>query len=309
MNKRTWWVGLLLTLGIMSSAWSAEVEFRQVTPGVYAYVGPLTDRTPENLGLNNNIGLIDTAEGWVLVDSGAGDVAAKALKKAAQNIKAQPVVAVVNLGSQDHRWLGNDYFARQGAKIYAYQGTVATQKKMFTQLQASVVRKVPALKGMKIKTADEVLQKKQNSFSLGGVSMQLNFYGDAHFPGDAVLWLPEQKVLFTGDVVYVDRMLGVHPWSNVVSWNSAYKAMRELPAKVVVPGHGRVTTWSQADAETGNYLAKLVQTMTEEAENFSGVGAAVSANQDWPAFTHLKHYDAWHKRNLNRTYLQIEASL
>lgn len=309
MNKRTWWVGLLLTLGIMSSAWSAEVEFRQVTPGVYAYVGPLTDRTPENLGLNNNIGLIDTAEGWVLVDSGAGDVAAKALEKAAQNIKPQPVVAVVNLGSQDHRWLGNDYFARQGAKIYAYQGTVSTQKKMFAQLQASVVRKVPALKGMKMKTADVVLQKKQNSFSLGGVSMQLNFYGDAHFPGDAVLWLPKQKVLFTGDVVYVDRMLGVHPWSKVVSWNSAYKAMRALPATVIVPGHGRVTTWSQADAETGNYLAKLVQIMTEEAENFSGVGAAVSANQDWPAFKHLKHYDAWHKRNLNRTYLQIEVSL
>lgn len=309
MNIRTWWVGLLLSLGMISSAWSAEVEFHQVTPGVYAYVGPLTDRTPENLGLNNNIGLIDTAEGWVFVDSGAGDLAAKTLEKAAQKIKAQPVAAVVNLGSQDHRWLGNDYFARQGAKIYAYQGTVMTQKKMFSQLESSLVRKVPALKGVKMKTADVVLKKKQNSFSIGGISMQLNFYGDAHFPGDAVLWLPEQKVLFTGDVVYVDRMLGVHPWSNVVSWNAAYKAMRDLPAKVVVPGHGRVTNWQQADAETGDYLAKLVQVMTEEAENFSGVGAAVPANANWPAFKHLKHYDSWHKRNLNRTYLQIEAEL
>ncbi|MDG4812632.1 MBL fold metallo-hydrolase [Hydrogenovibrio sp. 3SP14C1] len=309
MNKIIRWFGVLFAFGMMSSAWSAEVEFRQVTPGVYAFVGPLTDRTPENLGLNNNIGLIDTSEGWVFVDSGAGDLAAKALEKAAQKIKAQPVVAVVNLGSQDHRWLGNDYFARQGAKIYAYQGTVNTQKKMFAQLQDSVVKKVPALKGMKMKTADKVFESTQNQFSIGGVSMQLNFYGDAHFSGDAVLWLPEQKVLFTGDVVYVDRMLGIHPWSNVVSWNKAYQAMRALPAEFVVPGHGRVTNWQKADAETGDYLAKLVQTMTEEAENFSGVGVAVSNNKNWPAFKHLKHYDSWHKRNLNRAYLQIEASL
>ncbi|QBZ83911.1 MBL fold metallo-hydrolase [Hydrogenovibrio crunogenus] len=303
------WVAVLFLLGGMTSAWSAGIEFRQVTTGVYAYVGPLTDRTPENLGLNNNIGLIDTSEGWVFVDSGAGDLAAKALEKAAQKIKSQPVVAVVNLGSQDHRWLGNDYFARQGAKIYAYQGTVATQKKMFAQLQSSLVRKVPALKGTKMKTADKVLDAEQNSFSIGGVAMQLNFYGDAHFPGDAVLWLPKQQVLFTGDIVYVDRMLGIHPWSNVVSWNAAYQSMRALPAEFVVPGHGRVTNWQQADAETGDYLAKLVETMTEEAENFSGVGAAVSANVNWPAFKHLKHYDSWHKRNLNRAYLQIEASL
>lgn len=303
------WLGAIFILGMVSSAWSSEVVFQSVKPGIYAYVGPLNDRTPENLGLNNNIGLIDTAKGWVLVDSGAGDLAAKALDEAAQKIKAQPIIAVVTLGSQDHRWMGNDYFSRQGAEIYAYQGTVVTQKKMFAQLKASLSRKVPAFKGTKMKTADKVFEKKKTSFSIGGISMQLNFYGNAHFPGDAVLWLPKQKVLFTGDLVYVDRMLGIHPWSDAQSWLKAYQAMRALPAEIIVPGHGRVTNWQQADRDTGDYLSKVVEVAREGVENFSGVGEVVSANQDWPKFKHLKHYDSWHKRNLNHAYLQIESSM
>ncbi len=306
---RTFPVWIFLGWGMTLSAGATEAVFKPIAKGVYAYIGPITDRTPENLGLNNNIGLIDTQKGWVMVDSGAGDLSAKALLDASQKIKAQPVVAVINLGSQDHRWLGNHYLAQKGAKIYAYKKTVQTQTSMFDQLQSSLVKKVPALKGTQMKTADVVLNQAQNPFSIGGVEMQLNYYGDAHFPGDSVLWLPQQKVLFTGDVVYVDRMLGIHPWSNVVTWLQAYNDMRALPAKVIVPGHGQVTNWPQADAKTGAYLRKLVDTMTEEAENFSGVGAAVKANENWPEFQHLEHYDSWHKRNLNRAYLQIESGL
>jgi glyoxylase-like metal-dependent hydrolase (beta-lactamase superfamily II) len=33
-----------------------------------------------------------------------------------------------------------------------------------------------------------------------------------------MVWLPQKNVLFTGDVVYVDRMLGVHPVSNTKTW-------------------------------------------------------------------------------------------
>ncbi|WP_373019644.1 MBL fold metallo-hydrolase [Thiomicrorhabdus sp.] len=303
---------LLATFILAISPWNAfamEFKAQKVTDGIYAYVGPLTDRTPENLGLNNNIGFIDTQEGWVLVDSGAGDAAAQKLEAIAKGIKDQPIVAVINIGSQDHRWLGNDYFSKQGAKIYAYKKSVETQSSMFNQEVDNLVSKVPELTGVKMKTADVVLEKDSNTLTIGGVEMQLNFYGDAHFPGDSVLWLPKQKVLFTGDIVYLDRMLGVHPWSNPVSWNQAYQKMRELPAQYIVPGHGRVSDWKQADAETGDYLKKLVETMSAAAEEFAGVDTAVQNNKDWPEFKHLEHYDSWHKRNLNQTYLKLEASM
>ncbi|MBO1927254.1 MBL fold metallo-hydrolase [Thiomicrorhabdus sp. 6S2-11] len=301
---------LVAGLAVISFASQAmEFSAQKVADGVYAYVGPITDRTPENLGLNNNIGFIDTADGWVLVDSGAGDAAAKKLEAIAKGIKNQPIVAVINIGSQDHRWLGNDYFSKQGAKIYAFKKSVKTQAKMFNQQLDRLLPKVPALKGVQMKTADVVLEEASNSLTIGGVEMQLNYYGDAHFPGDSVLWLPQQKVLFTGDIVYLDRMLGVHPWSNPVTWNEAYQQMRQLPSEYIVPGHGKVSDWKQADAETGDYLKKLVEKMTAQAEDFAGVNSAVSENSDWPEFKHLEHYDSWHKQNLNRTYLKLEASM
>lgn len=302
-------VAALGMLFIAASVQAMEFKLQKVTDGVYAYVGPITDRTPENLGLNNNIGFIDTAEGWVMVDSGAGDAAAEKLVVAAQNVKKQPIIAVINIGSQDHRWLGNHYFSAHGAKIYAYEGSVKTQKAMYAQQIDSLVKKVPALKGTNAKTADIVLKESANTLNIGGVEMHVNYYGDAHFPGDSVLWLPQQKVLFTGDIVYVDRMLGVHPWSNTVTWNDAYQQMRKLPAEFIVPGHGRITDWKQADAETGNYLNKLVTSLKEAAENMAGVDQAVSDNADWPEFKHLEHYTPWHKQNLNRTYLRIESSM
>lgn len=298
-------LGLLLT----NQAAALEFKAQKVAEGVYAYVGPLTDRTPENLGLNNNIGFIDSAEGWILVDSGAGDAAAQKLEAIAKGIKDQPIVAVINIGSQDHRWLGNHYFSKQGAKIYAYEKSVATQTAMFQQELERLLPKVPVLKDVQMKTADVVLKADSNTLTIGGVEMQLNYYGDAHFPGDSVLWLPKQKVLFTGDIVYLDRLLGVHPWSDPVAWNQAYQTMRKLPAEFIVPGHGKVSNWPQADAETGNYLKKLVETMTTEAEAFSGVDSAVQNHSDWQEFKHLEHYDSWHKQNVSRTYLKLEAGL
>lgn len=296
---------------VIFSQQSIAIEFKanKVTEGVYAYIGPITDRTPENLGLNNNIGFIDTDKGWVVVDSGAGDAAAKKIEEMAINIKKQPIVAVINIGSQDHRWLGNDYFANKGAVIYAFKRSVKTQSKMFNQQLERLLPKVPVLKGVKQRTADKVLNETSNKLNIGGVDIHLNYYGDAHFPGDSVLWLPNKKVLFSGDIVYLDRLLGVHPWSNPMTWNSAYKKMRLLPAKYIVPGHGQVADWNKVDNETGAYLEKLNSTMQSAAEDFTGVDEAIAENVDWPEFKHLKHYGSWHKTNLSRTYLKYEAAM
>ena len=305
-------INSVLIVAILSfSNWVYAQEFKaqKVTEGVYAYIGPINDRTPENLGLNNNIGFIDTADGWVLVDSGSGDLAAKKLEAIAKGIKNQPIIAVINLGSQDHRWMGNHYFYKQGVKIYAFKKTAKVQAQMFDQVYARMVKNVPAIRGVEMKTADVILEKVSNKLNFGGVEMQLNFYGDAHFPGDSVLWLPSKKVLFTGDTVYLDRMLGVHPWSNPIEWSKAYTKMRTLDAEYVVPGHGQVADWNKVDQETGDYLKKLNTTMAQAADDFLGVDSAVAENKDWPEFRHLKHYDSWHKTNLNRTYLKIEAAM
>ena len=48
-----------------------EVRFEAVAPGLYAFIGEKSGRTYENEGLNANIGLVVTADGALLIDSGA----------------------------------------------------------------------------------------------------------------------------------------------------------------------------------------------------------------------------------------------
>jgi len=286
-----------------------DFKFNQVTDNVYAYIGPINDRTPENLGLNNNIGLVVTQKGAVLIDSGAGIPSAKALEKAAKKITNLPIIAVINTGSQDHRWLGNGFFSGKGAKIYALEKTVTTQKSKGDEEVRHMTFVSKSFATTKPLSSTEKLAGDKAKITIGGVVFELKYFGDAHFPGDAVVWLPKQSVLFSGDLIYVDRMLGVHPFSNVASWQKAYHKAQTLPAKFIVPGHGQVCDWDKANQDTGNYLDKLVTVLSAAAEDMTGVQQAVDDNKDWPEFKHLKHYDSWHKTILNRTYLQFENEM
>lgn len=290
-------------------AMAMDFKFNKVTDNVYAYIGPITDRTPENLGLNDNIGLVLTEAGAVLIDSGAGIPSAKALKKAVATVTSKPIIAVINTGSQDHRWLGNGYFKEQGAKIYALEKTVKTQKSMGDGQIANMTKVSKEFASTKPVTSANPIPGDSATITIGGEVFELKYFGDAHFPGDAVVWLPKQKVLFSGDLIYVDRMLGVHPFSHVASWQKAFHKAEALPAKFIVPGHGQVCNWDKARQDTGNYLDKLVTVMSAAAEDMIGVQQAVNDNKDWPEFKHLKHYDSWHKTILNRTYLQFEEGM
>ena len=62
------------------------------------------------------------------------------LGKAISQVTAKPVRWVFNTGSQDHRWLGNEYFARKGAQIQALAETVQTQKMHGEQQIAGLTR-------------------------------------------------------------------------------------------------------------------------------------------------------------------------
>ena len=299
-------VALAWALPLLASAYTPTAT--PVAEGVYAIIGPTDGRTPENQALNNNLGFVVTPEGVVLMDSGASAQGAAAVEAAVGEVTDQPVRWVLNTGSQDHRWLGNDYFRARGARIIALEGTVATQKR-FAQQHLERLRGIlgEALDGTRPAHAEPPLPGERASLNLGGVPFELIFPGDAHFPGDALVWLPRQGVLFSGDVIYVDRMLGVHPWSDVVSWREAFRNAMALEPAVIVPGHGQVCDAAQARRETGEYLDWLVTEVGAAVADWEPMGEAVERLSEAPAFSHLEHYDSWHRTNLNRTYLQLEG--
>lgn len=298
----------LLLVGQTASAF--QLETVNITRDVYALIGETGPRTYENQALNNNVGFIVASDGVILIDSGASPSAAKRIEEKISEVTEKPVKWVINLGSQDHRWLGNSYFKDKGAEVIALNSTVKEQMKHvddhLDRLKNVLKENFDEIKPV---YASRVFQEESNTLELGGKRLQLRFLGDSHFPGDGVIWLADERIIFTGDLVYVDRMLGIHPYSPVTSWSQAFNNMLKLNPEYVVPGHGAVCDVKKAKSETGDYLEFLITGVSKALKDWLELDETVNAlTESATQFTHLKNYDSWHKLNINRTYLQLEAA-
>jgi glyoxylase-like metal-dependent hydrolase (beta-lactamase superfamily II) len=303
-------LGAFAGLLFLGSGVAAEPVLRskKIGDGIFALIGPIGPRLAENFGLNANYGVIDTAQGAILIDSGASGEAAMLLESEAKRLTGKPVRWVINTGSQNHRWLGNAHFQRQGAEIIALEKTVATQQR----LGRGQVESLQSALGRQMTGTVPLVSAKPSAgnlakLNLGGRLLELRYFADAHFPGDAVVWLPAERIVFAGDHIYVDRLLGILPESNAVTWLAAFEQIMQLAPKVIVPGHGAVCDVGKARRDSGDYLSFVVTGVKRFAEDMAGVDAAVKALADAPQFRHLANFDDLHRGNVSRGYLRLES--
>jgi len=309
MYKRTALILVAAVAGLLALSVRADFQPKaeQVVDNVYAIVGPLGQRSAENDGLNANFGFVVTPEGVILIDSGASRLGAEKLAAAIAKVTDKPVRWVVNTGSQDHRWLGNDYFAGKGAEVIALARTAATQAEYAEQHMQGMKRFLgERMQGTTPLPASKTLTGDSATLQLGGETLELA-YTDAHFPGDAWVWLPKRGVMFSGDLVYVDRILGVLPWSSVSNGHKAFKALAALQPKYIVPGHGRVCDLAQAQRETGDYYDFLANKVGAAAKEMEPLTATLDRYQDMPQFRHLYNYDDLHRANMSRAFTEFES--
>ncbi len=302
---------LLMLAAAVGFTLNARADFQpraeKVVDNVYAIVGPLGQRNAENDGLNANFGFVITPTGVILIDSGASLLGARKIEAAIAGVTKQPVRWVINTGSQDHRWLGNDYFAGKGAEVIAMRRTASTQAEYAAQHMAGLNRFLgKRMQGTRPLPAPITLAGDSATLERGGETLELT-YTHAHFPGDVWVWLPKQRVVFSGDLVYVDRLLGVLPWSSVKNGQQAFQALAALKPARIVPGHGRVCDLAQAQRETGDYYDFLAGTVGSAAKDMEPLAATLDRYADLPAFRHLDNYGDLHRANMNRAFVEFET--
>lgn len=281
------------------------LQLQQVDNNVYAIIGELGNRSSTNLGNNANFGFVVTSDGVVLIDSGGTYKGAAEIHALIKTVTDKPVKVVINTGGQDHRWLGNGYFKKLGARLIANTKAVADQKARSQDqffMLGNLVGDV-GLENTDAVYAEETFADKLE-FTLGDTAFELHHAGPAHTPGDSYVWLPQQRIVFTGDIVYVQRMLGVIPVSNSKSWLTAFEAMAALQPRIVVPGHGHVTTLQEATEHSFDYLVFLRQAVSEFME--SGGGIEDIGKLDQSQFSFLLNYETLKGRNAQRVYEELE---
>lgn len=280
------------------------LEIQTVTDDVWAIVGPHEQRNPENLANNATFGLVVTIEGAVLMDPGGSYKGAEMLHAAVRSVTDQPVVYVINTGGQDHRWLGNGYWQAQGAKVIASTEAVADHQDReslhFTMLSQLIGEK---LDGTEPAYADITFET-DYTLEIGGLSFEIMHRGPAHTLGDSFVWLDERDVMFTGDIIYVERLLGNGPAGNTRSWVEVFDEMAAFNPAHIVPGHGHATDLATARRDTYDYLVNLrthIGALIDEGGDI--IDAPMIDQSPW---AYLEQFESLAGRNAQATYEEME---
>ncbi len=283
-----------LALGpLWASAQTADSVFKtvKVSERAYALVGELTQRSPSNLGNNMTGGFIVADDGVVVIDSGGSKAGAEVIVQAVRAVTNKPIRWVVNSGGQDHRWLGNHHFQQVvGARVVASDaGKHDQQTRTFQQMDMARRNVGERFAGTVAAYPDETFARRYR-LPVKGIQIDLIDVGGAHTPADLIVWLPQERIAFAGDIVFHERLLGIQPGLGL-KWIDALKLLRDdLRPLIVVPGHGRPGPPERVIPDSLAYLEMLRDGAKKALADgaFDPVEAAAAIDQS--AFSHLVNY-------------------
>ena len=304
-------LGLLWALG---STWDCSAEdqlqplvLHRVTDNVFSAIGVTGPPSYANAGHNNNLSVIVSQAGVVVINGGDNYLLAKRLHLAIRALTEQPVVWVVNENGQGHAFLGNSYWRDQKVNVIAHADAVRKIKEQGSQiLQRMVLRNKDKARQTYVAVPDHQFT---DTFliSLEGLDIELRSFGEAHSPGDISVWLPGDRVLITGDIAFHQRMLAIFPDTNVSAWMSSFRKMRLLQPVYIIPGHGAPTDMASIHATTFGYLEFLTQQIQQLLDDDADLSQAYAIDQ-----TRYRHLDAFEElaaKNAGRLFQTMEMEM
>jgi cyclase len=183
-------------------------------------------------GNDPNVGFVIAKSSVILVDNKNRADAQKAVLDEIAKVTPKPVKTVILLHSDNETGIST---LPEGLTIIAQENT----KK---EMEVATGRNAIPRNYFPTKTIG-----KGETQRTDGVTVRMLHWGPAHTSGDLIVYFPEQKVVFAGDVIVADFPPGgtqIHPnlHGSVAGWIETVKGMLALDADTYVPGHGDVFT-------------------------------------------------------------------
>ncbi|HIF18091.1 MAG TPA: MBL fold metallo-hydrolase [Cycloclasticus sp.] len=307
---------VLILMFLMASSASAATEYAdsgvemipvQVSEHVW-YVKGMSGAATENEGFVSNAGFIITSEGVVVYDAlGSPSLGAQLLGEIGK-ITDQPIVKLI-LGHYhaDHIY-GAQVFKEEGAEVLApvgvYKYIESTVGK--ERLEERRISLFPWVDDETYIIKPDRLVKQSESFTLGGVTFLMNIVGPAHSDGDMTLYIENDRVLFSGDLIFEGRVpyLGS---SDTKFWLETLEKMEMQSLQGLIPGHGAAAKEpAKTVSLTRRYLAFIREKMGESVEDLQAFDEAYQQT-DWSAFSDLPAFKEANRKNAYLVYLSLEA--
>lgn len=271
-------------------------ETVEVAEAVYAYV------QPDGSWWINNTGFIVGSDGVTAIDATSTERRTRGFLDAIARVTSEPVRTLVNTHQHGDHTNGNCLFGdatiighrncREGVKEQSIGGLEA----VFGDVEWGDLTITPPT----------VTFEHEIGLWVDDLLVELHYIGGpAHTTGDALAWIPDRRVLFSGDLVFN----GGTPFvlmGSVSGSIAAVERLRAYDATTIVPGHGAVCGPDRLDAVAG-YLA-FVQRTAAEAKG-AGLAPLEAARE-----ADLGEYAEWLDSerlagNLHRAYAELDGGV
>jgi len=276
----------------------------EVSEGVFAYI------QPDGSWWINNMGLLVGRTHTVAIDTTSTVARTQAFKDWIGTVATSPVTTVVNTHHHGDHTNGNFMFER--ATIVGHHDArrlnVDEGKAGIQRLQNAGVFAGPdgGPEWGEIEPAPPFLTFRDGiDLYVDDLRCEVRHLGSpAHTTNDAVVWIPERRVLFAGDLLFN----GGTPFllmGSVVGAIEVVESLRQFDAETVVPGHGEVCTPALID-DVLAYL-RFVQDLAVEG-HAAGISPLDLARQtDLGRFAELSDSERI-VGNLHRAYFELNGA-
>jgi glyoxylase-like metal-dependent hydrolase (beta-lactamase superfamily II) len=215
---------------------------KEIASGVFVIV----DR---RIPLVPNIGIILGRNAALVVDTGMGPVNGQRVLDCAKRLAGERRLILTLTHFHPEHGFGAQVF-KGVAKIH-YNKAQRDELRakgdgylgMFKTFGPSVAA---ALEGTHLVQPDDVYDGASTSVDLGGRTVEMRTWGLAHTAGDQIVWLPQERILFTGDLAE-ERIFPIFPWFppndadiDGARWAQILTELASWNPATVVPGHGAI---------------------------------------------------------------------
>ena len=212
----------------------------ELAPGVFAYV------QATGAFCVANAGLIAGRDATTAIDALFTPSMTRALLDEARHVTPKPISRLLNTHHHVDHTMGNALFP-PGIEIVAHAKTKAQMERVPLALIIEAVKRMapyftPELDGIEERLPNMTFDGESLDLRVDERRLRLLHYGTGHTRGDVLVHLPDERILFAGDIAF----LYVTPLAfegHIGNWiRIGRRVIDEIDADVVVPGHGPIGT-------------------------------------------------------------------